>query len=70
VLLLDEPFSSVARKTRSSLYALMRAISPQVLGPTIYVTHDAEDARALAEHAVHLTAGKLAVEARPWETDA
>ena len=67
VLLLDEPFSSVDRKTRSSLYELMRVISPQVPGPTIYVTHDAEDAASLAEHAVRLSAGRLVVEERPWE---
>ena len=69
VLLLDEPFSSVDRKTRTSLYELVRAISPQVQGPTIYVTHDADDAASLAEHAVRLTAGTLVVERRPWEVD-
>lgn len=65
VLLLDEPFSSVDRKTRMSLYALVRGLSPQIPGPTIYVTHDAEDATSLAEHAVRLTAGTLVAEERP-----
>lgn len=67
VLLLDEPFSSVDRKTRMSLYALVRGLSPQISGPTIYVTHDSEDAASLAEHAVRLAAGKLAAEERPWD---
>jgi len=62
ILLLDEPFSSVDRDTRDSLYGLIRAISPQVAGPTIYVTHSGEDARNLAEHAVRLTEGQLVVE--------
>ena len=67
VLLLDEPFSSVDRKTRMSLYALVRGLSPQIPGPTIYVTHDAEDASSLAEHAVRLTAGTLVADERPWD---
>ena len=54
IVLLDEPFSSVDQETRQSLYDLIRVISPQVPGPTIYVTHNAEDARNLAEHAVRL----------------
>jgi ABC-type sulfate/molybdate transport systems ATPase subunit len=68
ILLLDEPFSSVDRETRSSLYDLIRAVSPEVPGPTIYVTHDSEDAQSLAEHAVRLTDGRLAVDERPWDS--
>ena len=56
ILLLDEPFSSVDQETRRTLYSLMRVISPEVLGPTIYVTHNPEDAQSLAEHAVRLAA--------------
>jgi ABC-type sulfate/molybdate transport systems ATPase subunit len=59
MLLLDEPFSSVDRDTRESLYGLIRTVSPQVAGPTIYVTHSDEDAQNLAEHAVRLTEGRL-----------
>ena len=68
ILLLDEPFSSVDRETRRSLYDLIRVVSAQVPGPTIYVTHNAEDAQNLAEHAVRLTGGRLVVDDRPWET--
>jgi molybdate transport system ATP-binding protein len=67
ILLLDEPFSSVDRETRRSLYDLIRAISPQVSGPTIYVTHSAEDAESLAEHAVRLAEGRLVHDERPWD---
>jgi ABC-type molybdate transport system ATPase subunit len=67
VLLLDEPFSSVDRKTRQALYALVRAISPEIPGPTIYVTHSAEDARSLAECAFELEDGILAAADRPWD---
>jgi ABC-type sulfate/molybdate transport systems ATPase subunit len=68
ILLLDEPFSSVDQETRRSLYSLMRVISPQVPGPTIYVTHNPEDAQSLAEHAVRLAGGRLVVDDRPWKT--
>lgn len=68
ILLLDEPFSSVDQETRRSLYSLIRVISPQVPGPTIYVTHSPEDGRSLAEHAVRLTGGTLVADDRPWET--
>lgn len=67
MLLLDEPFSSVDRETRWSLYGLMRTISPQVPGPTIYVTHNAEDAQSLAEHGFRLSDGGLVADAAPWE---
>jgi molybdate transport system ATP-binding protein len=69
MLLLDEPLSSVDRETRSSLYRLIRAISPQLPGPTIYVTHSSEDAESLAEHAMRLTSGTLAVDERLWRSD-
>ena len=67
VLLLDEPFSSVDRKTKDSLYQLLRQVSPLVPGPTIYVTHQVDDAVSLAETVVTLEAGKLAPAERPWE---
>jgi ABC-type sulfate/molybdate transport systems ATPase subunit len=60
VLLLDEPFSSVDPATRRTLRALLREISPQVAGPTIYVTHDPGDAHELAERVVRLRDGRLA----------
>jgi molybdate transport system ATP-binding protein len=67
VLLLDEPFSSVDRATRLSLHKLLREVSRLVPGPTIYVTHSAEDARALAEHVLCLEGGRLLPAERPWE---
>jgi molybdate transport system ATP-binding protein len=67
VLLLDEPFSSVDRKTKDSLYDLLRHLSPHVQGPTIYVTHQVDDAVSLAETVITLEAGKLAPGERPWE---
>src|SRR3954447_19258224 len=43
LLLLDEPFSSVDRKMKQTLYQLLRDVSARVPGPTIYVTHHVYD---------------------------
>ena len=67
ILLLDEPFSSVDRQTKDSLYQLLRQLSPLVPGPTIYVTHHVDDAVSLAETVITLADGKLAPGERPWE---
>ena len=67
ILLLDEPFSSVDRETRRSLYGLIRVISPEIPGPTIYVTHNAEDAQSLAEYGFRLSGAVLVADERPWE---
>ena len=67
VLLLDEPFSSVDRTTRLSLHKLVREVSSLVPGPTIYVTHSAEDARALAELVLCLEGGRLMASESPWD---
>ena len=67
ILLLDEPFSSVDLETRRSLYELIRGLSPQIPGPTIYVTHNADDAENLAERGFRLSNGVLVVDDRPWE---
>ena len=66
VLLLDEPFSSVDRETRESLYALIRAISPEIPGPTVYVSHSIDDAVGLSECAFRLANGGLVADDRPW----
>lgn len=68
ILLLDEPFSSVDGETRRSLHDLIRAVSPRVSGPTVYVTHNAEDAESLAEYAFRLSNGALVADDRAWES--
>lgn len=49
-----------------ALCGLLQEVSPKVAGPTIYVTHQADDARSLAEHVVTLDGGKLAAGDAPW----
>ena len=67
ILLLDEPFSSVDRRTKALLYDLLRSVSPLVPGPTIYVTHHVDDAVSLAESVITLEHGRLAAGKQPWE---
>jgi len=67
VLLLDEPFSSLDRETKHSLYQLLRQVSPRVQGPTIYVTHHRDDAVSLAESVMTIEAGKLVPGDHPWD---
>jgi molybdate transport system ATP-binding protein len=67
LLLLDEPFAAVDRETRKSLYSLIRDASSQIPGPTIYVTHNAEDAQSLAECAFRLDSGIVGEANRPWD---
>jgi ABC-type molybdate transport system ATPase subunit len=69
VLLLDEPFSSVDRRTKATLYDLLRQVSPFVAGPIIYVTHHVDDAVSLAEAVMTLANGKLAPAEHPWEQE-
>jgi molybdate transport system ATP-binding protein len=69
VLLLDEPFSSVDRTTRHALYELLREVSPRIPGPTIYVTHQVDDAVSLSEAVFTLADGRLSPGDRPWEAE-
>jgi ABC-type Fe3+/spermidine/putrescine transport system ATPase subunit len=59
LLLLDEPFSSLDPQLRAALRVELAALQRQLHVPTIYVTHDREDARALADRTISLRAGRL-----------
>ena len=67
VLLLDEPFSSVDPQTKEALHELLRNVSPLVGGPTIYVTHQRDDAVSLAEGVITMDAGRLTPGGHPWD---
>jgi ABC-type Fe3+/spermidine/putrescine transport system ATPase subunit len=59
LLLLDEPFSSLDPELREALRAELGALQRRLHVPTIYVTHDREDAQALADRAITMRAGRL-----------
>ncbi|MEQ1692669.1 MAG: ATP-binding cassette domain-containing protein, partial [Gemmatimonas sp.] len=65
ILLLDEPFSAIDRRTRRRLQADLAALRGQLQAPIILVTHDLDEAIALADdvvvidHGVMLQAGPV-----------
>lgn len=58
-LLLDEPFSALDADLRASLRAEFKARIQAAGMPTLLVTHDEQEARAMAERAVRLVDGRL-----------
>lgn len=59
VLLLDEPFSSLDPELRRGLRAELAILQRTLALTTIYVTHDRDDARALADRVVLMRAGRI-----------
>jgi ABC-type sulfate/molybdate transport systems ATPase subunit len=58
-LLLDEPFSALDADLRVSLREEFTQHIAQAAIPTLLVTHDASEARAMASRAVKLVDGRL-----------
>ncbi len=59
LLLLDEPFSSLDAPVRESLREELRTLQQQVGIPIIMVTHDAQEASAVADTVVAINAGRV-----------
>jgi len=59
LLLLDEPFSSLDPDLRVVLRGELAKLQRQLVLTTIYVTHDREDAAALADRTVTMRDGKV-----------
>jgi molybdate transport system ATP-binding protein len=58
-LLLDEPFSALDRPLRMEMQSFLRAIRRDFDVPVILVTHDPEEARALADRMIVYAGGKV-----------
>jgi sulfate transport system ATP-binding protein/putative spermidine/putrescine transport system ATP-binding protein len=58
-LFLDEPFSSLDRDLRIEARALVRQVISRLGIPTLLITHDEDDLRALAASVVRIRAGRL-----------
>jgi ABC-type Fe3+/spermidine/putrescine transport system ATPase subunit len=58
LLLLDEPFSSLDPELRAELRVELAGLQPALGLTTVYVTHDREDAAALADCIVAMRAGR------------
>jgi len=59
VLLLDEPLSNLDTKVRQRLRAEVRRLQRRVGITTVYVTHDQEEALAIADQVVLMNAGAV-----------
>ncbi len=57
VLLLDEPFSALDPATRADLQQWLTSLTAELGGPVLLVTHDVEEALALAQRVVLLADG-------------
>ena len=67
LLMLDEPLSSLDRALRERLMNELRDILTRVGQTAIYVTHDQQEAFALADRVVILNAGRVAQIGAPQE---
>ncbi len=59
VLLLDEPFSAVDPRTRRQLHLQILELRAHLRMPVVLVTHDLEDARALADRVLVIEDGRV-----------
>src|SRR6185436_3071446 len=67
VLLLDEPLSNLDAKVRQRLRVEVRRLQKRVGITAIYVTHDQEEALAIADRVVLMHAGSVVQEGSPEE---
>ena len=67
VLLLDEPLAALDAQTRASVRSELRTLLRELEIPTVLVTHDFEDAAALAARVGVLDRGRLLQTGRPSE---
>jgi len=59
ILLLDEPFGALDAKVRRQLRGALRAIHEELDVTSVFVTHDQEEAFALADRVAVLNAGRI-----------
>lgn len=67
LLMLDEPLGALDRSLRERLLGELRQLFAELGITAIYVTHDQEEAFALADHVVVMRAGRVEQEGRPEE---
>jgi molybdate transport system ATP-binding protein len=59
VALFDEPFSAMDRQLRRDLIADVRSFVSELAIPLVHVTHQRNEARALADHVVMIEGGRV-----------
>jgi sulfate transport system ATP-binding protein len=65
ILLLDEPFGALDAKVRAELRRWLRQLHAQVPVTTVLVTHDREEALAIADRIAVLNAGRVEQDGAP-----
>lgn len=66
VLLLDEPFSAVDKVTRSKLYRELAELRTRLNIPVVMVTHDLDEAAALADRIIIVHRGRTPQQGSPF----
>jgi iron(III) transport system ATP-binding protein len=69
LLLLDEPLSSLDPELRTALRAELARLQRDLRVTMVYVTHDTDDAAALADDVVEMRAGRIVSVSRPTRKD-
>ena len=67
VLLFDEPFGALDAQIRTTLRREIRALLKQINVPSIFITHDQEEALELGDRIAVLNAGRLEQIGTPYE---
>jgi thiamine transport system ATP-binding protein len=67
LLMLDEPIGSLDRPLRERLLVDMQAIFDRIEATVLYVTHDRDEAFAIADQVAVMSAGRIVGEGRPGE---
>ena len=62
VLLLDEPLSALDSETREEIQNLLRTLTDNTGVTTLHITHNADEASALADRRFHITDGQVVEE--------
>jgi ABC-type Fe3+/spermidine/putrescine transport system ATPase subunit len=67
VLLFDEPFGALDAQIRTSLRREIRALLKQIQVPSIFITHDQEEALELGDRIAVLNSGRIEQIGTPYE---
>ena len=65
LLLLDEPLAALDGARKAEILAYIQRLKADFRLPMVYVTHDAEEVRAVADHVVLLEAGRVVATGGP-----
>ncbi|WP_396268464.1 ABC transporter ATP-binding protein [Ideonella sp.] len=66
LLLLDEPLSALDAQVRAAMRSEIRQLQRSLRMSTIMVTHDQDEALAMADRVVLMEGGRIAQDAAPW----